>query len=87
MALGRRGAREQTMWVATTTLPRSAGHPFYTRLNALLAEAEFDRFVEAACAPITLTTHSRVPAPDGRAVSARCERSTLPLRCGVRGLT
>ena len=65
MALGRRGAREQTMWVATTTLPRSSGHPFYTRLNALLAEAEFDRFAEAACAPYYAETQGRPSIPPG----------------------
>ena len=51
MALGRRGEREETLWVATASLPRSAGHPFYTRVNALLAEADFDRFAGAECAP------------------------------------
>lgn len=51
MALGRRGQQERAMWVATTSLPRSPGHPFYTRLNALLAEAEFDEFAEGQCAP------------------------------------
>jgi hypothetical protein len=27
-------------------LPKSAGHPFYQKLNALLAEADFDRWIE-----------------------------------------
>ena len=38
------------MWVATTDLPRSAGHPFYERLNRVLDDADFDTFVEAQCA-------------------------------------
>lgn len=38
------------MWVATTDLPKSAGHPFYQRLNRLLDEAGFDAFVEGLCA-------------------------------------
>ena len=38
------------MWVATTDLPQSAGHPFYERLNRTLDEADFDAFVEAQCA-------------------------------------
>ena len=33
------------MWVATGDLPKSVGHPFYTRLNRLLDEAGFDTFV------------------------------------------
>jgi transposase len=65
MALGRRGEREQTMWVATTTLPRSAGHPFYTRVNGLLAEADFDQFAEAECAPYYAETHGRPSIPPG----------------------
>ena len=38
MAMGkrRRRARQKTMWVASTDLPQSAGHPFYERLNRLL---------------------------------------------------
>ena len=31
-------------------LPRSAGHPFYERLNRVLDEAGFDAFVEEQCA-------------------------------------
>jgi transposase len=65
MALGRRGERAQAMWVATTSLPRSAGHPFYTRVNALLAEAEFDRFAETQCAPHYAETQGRPSIPPG----------------------
>ena len=38
------------MWVASTDLPRSAGHPFYEQLNGVLGEAGFDAFVEERCA-------------------------------------
>ncbi|MDX1967888.1 MAG: transposase [Planctomycetaceae bacterium] len=38
------------LWTPTAELPRSPGHPFYSRLNALLAEAKFDDFVEKLCA-------------------------------------
>ena len=38
------------MWVASSDLPRGAGHPFYQRLNRVLDEAGFDAFVEAQCA-------------------------------------
>jgi transposase len=65
MALGRRGERNQTMWVAAASLPRSAGHPFYTRVNALLAEADFDRFAEAECAPYYAETQGRPSIPPG----------------------
>jgi IS5 family transposase len=38
-------------FVAASELPQSPGHPFYTALNRLLAENDFDSFVEALCAP------------------------------------
>jgi transposase len=42
MALGRRSPQNGSLFIATSDLPRSAGHPFYRALNRLLAEAEFD---------------------------------------------
>ena len=39
--------RQATMWVPTADLPKSAGHPFYERLNRVLDDAGFDAFVEA----------------------------------------
>ena len=42
--------RQATMWAPTADLPKSAGHPFYERLNRVLYEAGFDAFVEAQCA-------------------------------------
>jgi transposase len=65
MALGRRGEQQPGMWVATTSLPRSAGHPFYTRMNALLAEAQFDAFAEAQCAPYYAEKLGRPSIPPG----------------------
>jgi transposase len=52
MALGRRRAeRQEELFVPHDRLPRSEGHVFYRQLNELLAEAEFDRFVETLCQP------------------------------------
>ena len=52
MAMGRRRQQRQTdLWVATDALPASPGHPFYERLNQLLAAAGFDAFCEAICQP------------------------------------
>jgi hypothetical protein len=47
MAMGkrRRRMRQPSMWVATHDLPRSASHPFYTRLNHVLDQADFDGYV------------------------------------------
>jgi transposase len=46
------------MWVAAQDLPRSAAHPFYTRLNQILDEHDFDEYVEGLC--------QRFYADDGR---------------------
>ena len=35
--------------MATATLARPAGHPFYERLNVLLDKCSFDEFVEDVC--------------------------------------
>lgn len=35
--------------VATQDLPRSPAHPFYARLNQILNEHDFDKYVEGLC--------------------------------------
>lgn len=47
------------MWVSTTDLPTTAGHPFYARLNQVLAEHGFDDFVEAQCERFYAATQGR----------------------------
>lgn len=50
MAMGRRKTeRQQELWVATMDIPQAPGHPFYRKLNQLLAEPGFDPFVEGLC--------------------------------------
>lgn len=49
MAMGTRETEQSSLWVATSELPKSPGHPFYTRLSALLDAHDFDRFVEDRC--------------------------------------
>jgi transposase len=49
MAMGKKKGRQGGMWIATSDLARSPGHPFYERLNRLLAEHGFDAFVEEQC--------------------------------------
>lgn len=53
------------MWVATTELPKSPGHPFYQKLNALLAAADFDPWVEKLCAPYYAEGVGRPSIPPG----------------------
>jgi transposase len=49
MAMGTRRERQEELWIPTCDVARPAGHPFYQRLNQLLAEHDFDRFVEGLC--------------------------------------
>jgi transposase len=41
--------RQSHLWINTAQIVRSPGHPFYQRLNQVLAEHGFDRFVEERC--------------------------------------
>jgi transposase len=60
MAMGkRREERQETLFVATDRLPKTAGHPFYQRLNGLLAEAGFDAWIEGRCRPYYATSEPR----------------------------
>ena len=68
MAMGKRRRRpkQPSMWVASQDLPRSAAHPFYTRLNQILDEADFDRYVESLCQPFYADEIGRPGLPPGR---------------------
>src|SRR5574341_2686709 len=66
MAMGKRKSEQAPMWVATTDLPVSPGHPFYTRLNAILDEAGFDRFVEGQCRRFDAPVMGRPSLEPGR---------------------
>jgi transposase len=58
MAMGRRRARarQEQLWTPTASLPVSASHPFYARLNRVLDEKRFDEFAEAICEPFYAET-------------------------------
>ena len=49
MAMGTRREHQEELWIPSCAVARPAGHPFYQRLNQLLAEHDFDRFVEGQC--------------------------------------
>ena len=50
MAMGKRKTvDQQPLFVAAGKLPRSAAHPFYAKLNEVLAASKFDPFVEELC--------------------------------------
>ncbi len=66
MALGRRKRERQgELWIAAQDVPQPAGHPFYRRLNQLLAEAEFDEYVESLCGPFYAAHRGRPGIPPG----------------------
>jgi transposase len=51
MAMGRRKKeRQQALFIPAADLPRTAAHPFYAKLNEVLAGWKFDPFVEDLCA-------------------------------------
>lgn len=68
MAMGKRkrGPRQSTIWVATSDLPKTAGHPFYERLNRILDRAGFDAHVEKLCAPFYAEKMGRPSLLPGR---------------------
>jgi transposase len=66
MALGRQGERQTDLMVGWAELPRSPGHAFYDRLQAVLVAAGFDRFAEKECAPYYAAERGRPSLPPGR---------------------
>jgi transposase len=68
MAMGKRKQERQgALFIATDRLPRGAGHPFYERLNHLLAETGFDAWIEGRCRQYyeTKETRGRPSIPPG----------------------
>jgi transposase len=49
MAMGKRRQRQESLFILADGLPKSAGHPFYQKLNTLLAAADFDPWIEKRC--------------------------------------
>mgnify|MGYP001619986084 FL=1 len=67
MAMGRRKTEAQAaLFVATDDLPRTPGHPFYQKVNEILAEAEFDSFVEQLCQKFYAETMGRPSLEPGK---------------------
>src|SRR5437867_12781298 len=66
MAMGTRQTEQPPLWVATSDLPASPGHPFYTKLNAILDAEGFDRFAEDQCRRFYAPTMGRPSLEPGR---------------------
>jgi transposase len=65
MAMGKRKGHQGGLWIATSDLARSPGHPFYGRLNRLLTEHGFDIFVEEQCRVFYAERMGRPSLPPG----------------------
>src|SRR5512134_4044696 len=66
MSMGKRKKLQEGLWVTTSDLPRSPGHPFYARLNRALEAAGFDTFVESRCHAYYAPVMGRPGLPPGR---------------------
>jgi transposase len=66
MSMGTRETDQPPLWIATSDLPTSPGHPFYTRLNAMLDAHGFDRFAEDQCRAFYAKVMGRPGLPPGQ---------------------
>lgn len=66
MSMGSRsGGQQDTLWIETSSLPKSAGHPFFEKLNQLLQQHGFDAMAESACAKFYVDGVGRPSTPPG----------------------
>jgi transposase len=66
MSMGTRETDQPSLWIATSDLPASPGHPFYARLNAVLDAHDFDRFAEDQCRAFYAKVMGRPSLPPGQ---------------------
>ena len=66
MSMSRRRLEHQpNLWLNAAEIATSPGHPFYERLNQLLREHGFDRFVEDRCVSFYAERRGRRSIPPG----------------------
>ena len=64
--MGRKSREEQQpLWINATDLATAPGHPFYEKLNGVLAAGGFDDFVEQKCARFYAPRMGRPSIPPG----------------------
>jgi transposase len=66
MAMGKRGHQQQALFIATADLPQNVSHPFYAKLNEVLAGWKFDEVVEEKCQRFYHSTMGRPSLEPGR---------------------
>ena len=70
MSMKRRPETKQaSLWITPNELASSPGHPFYSRLNQILADGGFDEFVEGVVSINSSQRHvsRKVTQPAARA--------------------
>jgi len=66
MAMGkRRTDRQGELWIVTTEMPTTPGHPFYQQLNEILDRHGFDSFAEDRCQKFYAEVMGRPSLPPG----------------------
>ena len=66
MAMGKRKrSKQESLFIPTASLARTASHAFYERLNQALAAEGFDDFVETLCEPFYVALKGRPSIPPG----------------------
>jgi len=66
MAMGKRKQHTQPpLFVVTADIPETPSHPFYRKLNEVLAAGDFDRMVEGLCARFYEDVMGRPSIPPG----------------------
>ena len=66
--MGTRREQQEDLWIPTSSLARPGSHPFYERLDQLLGENEFGRFVEGLCRRFYASIMGRPGGPRSGAV-------------------
>ena len=64
MGTRKKRERQEALWYGSE-LPSAPGHPFYSRLNAVLEKGDFDRFCEKSCAGFYHAKLGRPSLPPG----------------------
>src|SRR6266446_5757622 len=49
MAMGKRRAKQESLWISTEEIARSQGHPFYRKVNEVLEQRKLDQRLEHLC--------------------------------------
>ena len=77
MAMRIQDGEQSPLWVVTTDLLTSPGHPFDAPLNSLLDANDFDRFVEKKCHRFYVRSwDGRVRRQVATSVAARLDQPT-----------